>query len=129
MEEVSDDEFFLNEPTFEVYPYYNPSLNSFSFHIREFFTCFDCRVNVIVNEQEPETEAVSDEELPAAAPADLGETESVSEDELPPDADKKKKSSAKAAAKLAEKKSKADAGGKYIHENFKRKKRICKLVR
>lgn len=63
--------------------------------------------------QEPETEAVSDEELPAAAPADLGETESVSEDELPPDSDKKKKGGAKAAAKIAEKKSKAESGSEY----------------
>ncbi|XP_046628060.1 pre-mRNA-processing factor 39 [Neodiprion virginianus] len=51
--------------------------------------------------KEPETEAVSDEELPAAAPADLGETESVSEDELPPDSDKKKKAGAKALSKAA----------------------------
>lgn len=41
--------------------------------------------------KEPETEAVSDEELPVAPPTDLGETEAVSEDELPLEADKKKK--------------------------------------
>lgn len=63
--------------------------------------------------QEPETEAVSDEELPVAAPADLGETESVSEDELPPDGDKKKKAGAK-AVKAPEKKTKAEAGSKQI---------------
>ncbi|XP_043273471.1 pre-mRNA-processing factor 39 isoform X2 [Venturia canescens] len=62
--------------------------------------------------KEPETEAVSDEELPAAPPTDLGETESVSEDELPPDSDKKRRSGAKAAAKLAEKKSKAEGAVK-----------------
>lgn len=64
--------------------------------------------------QEPETEAVSDEELPVAAPADLGETESVSEDELPPDGDKKKKSGAKSMNKTPEKKAKAEGGSKYI---------------
>lgn len=60
--------------------------------------------------KEPETEAVSDEELPAAAPADLGETESVSEDELPPDGEKKKKSGSKGAGKVAEKKTKVEGG-------------------
>ncbi|XP_044011672.1 pre-mRNA-processing factor 39 isoform X2 [Aphidius gifuensis] len=45
--------------------------------------------------KEPDTEAVSDEELPSAVPADLGETESVSEDELPPDSEKKRKNQAK----------------------------------
>lgn len=59
--------------------------------------------------QEPETEAVSDEELPVAAPADLGETESVSEDELPPESDKKKKAGAK-SMKTPEKKVKAEGG-------------------
>ncbi|XP_015440277.1 PREDICTED: pre-mRNA-processing factor 39 isoform X1 [Dufourea novaeangliae] len=62
--------------------------------------------------KEPETEAVSDEELPAAAPADLGETESVSEDELPPDGEKKKKSGIKAMSKTPEKKNKAEGGNK-----------------
>ncbi|XP_076166107.1 pre-mRNA processing factor 39 isoform X2 [Ptiloglossa arizonensis] len=62
--------------------------------------------------KEPETEAVSDEELPAAAPADLGETESVSEDELPPDSEKKKKSGIKAMSKTPEKKSKTEGGNK-----------------
>ncbi|XP_011859174.1 PREDICTED: pre-mRNA-processing factor 39 [Vollenhovia emeryi] len=61
--------------------------------------------------KEPETEAVSDEELPVAAPADLGETESVSEDELPPDSDKKKKSGAK-SIKTTDKKTKAEGGTK-----------------
>ncbi|XP_011688921.1 PREDICTED: pre-mRNA-processing factor 39 [Wasmannia auropunctata] len=61
--------------------------------------------------KEPETEAVSDEELPVAAPADLGETESVSEDELPPDSDKKKKSGAK-SIKTPEKKTKVEGGTK-----------------
>lgn len=65
-----------------------------------------------LNAQEPETEAVSDEELPVAAPADLGETESVSEDELPPDSDKKKKSGAKSLNKTPEKKIKAEGGSK-----------------
>lgn len=63
-----------------------------------------------LNYQEPETEAVSDEELPAAAPADLGETESVSEDELPPDSEKKKKG----LKKSAEKKIKIDGTSKLI---------------
>ncbi|XP_033218566.1 pre-mRNA-processing factor 39-like isoform X2 [Belonocnema kinseyi] len=58
--------------------------------------------------KEPETEAVSDEELPAAPPADLGETESVSEDELPPDSEKKKKGSKKSP----EKKPKVDGTNK-----------------
>ncbi|XP_076226200.1 pre-mRNA processing factor 39 [Nomia melanderi] len=62
--------------------------------------------------KEPETEAVSDEELPAAAPADLGETESVSEDELPPDSEKKKKSGMKAMSKTPEKKNKTEGGSK-----------------
>ncbi|XP_015584819.1 pre-mRNA-processing factor 39 isoform X2 [Cephus cinctus] len=66
--------------------------------------------------KDPETEAVSDEELPAAAPADLGETESVSEDELPPDGDKKKKGT-KSANKTLEKKVKGkrklNADGEY----------------
>ncbi|XP_076656718.1 pre-mRNA processing factor 39 isoform X1 [Halictus rubicundus] len=62
--------------------------------------------------KEPETEAVSDEELPAAAPADLGETESVSEDELPPDSEKKKKSGIKAMSKTPEKKNKVEGGSK-----------------
>nr|XP_012223407.1 PREDICTED: pre-mRNA-processing factor 39-like [Linepithema humile] len=60
--------------------------------------------------KEPETEAVSDEELPAAPPADLGETESVSEDELPPDSDKKRKSGAKSMSKTPEKKAKVEGG-------------------
>ncbi|KAJ8670342.1 hypothetical protein QAD02_001601 [Eretmocerus hayati] len=59
--------------------------------------------------KEPETEAVSDEELPAAQPADLGETESVSEDELPVESEKKKKAN-KAAAKVPEKKTKTESG-------------------
>ncbi|KAK9294681.1 hypothetical protein QLX08_010798 [Tetragonisca angustula] len=58
--------------------------------------------------KEPETEAVSDEELPAAAPADLGETESVSEDELPLDSEKKKKSGTKVMSKILEKKNKTE---------------------
>lgn len=62
--------------------------------------------------KEPETEAVSDEELPAAATADLGETESVSEDELPPDSEKKKKIGGKAMSKTPEKKSKAEGSNK-----------------
>lgn len=66
---------------------------------------------IILNTQEPETEAVSDEELPVAAPADLGETESVSEDELPPDSEKKKRSAAK-SIKAAEKKAKVEGGSK-----------------
>lgn len=67
---------------------------------------------MILNAQEPETEAVSDEELPVAAPADLGETESVSEDELPPDSDKKRKGGAKSSAKTSEKKIKTEGGSK-----------------
>ncbi|CAG5107059.1 Similar to prpf39: Pre-mRNA-processing factor 39 (Danio rerio) [Cotesia congregata] len=59
-----------------------------------------------------ETEAVSDEELPAAPPADLGETESVSEDELPPESEKKRKAAAKASEKTREKKVKVEAGTK-----------------
>ncbi|XP_066601471.1 pre-mRNA-processing factor 39 isoform X2 [Prorops nasuta] len=62
--------------------------------------------------KEPETEAVSDEELPAAAPADLGETESVSEDELPPESEKKKRAGAKSLNKTSEKKNKVEAGSK-----------------
>ncbi|XP_025073800.1 pre-mRNA-processing factor 39 [Pogonomyrmex barbatus] len=62
--------------------------------------------------KEPETEAVSDEELPVAAPADLGETESVSEDELPPDSEKKKKSAAKLMGKVTDKKIKTEGGTK-----------------
>ncbi|XP_033299623.1 pre-mRNA-processing factor 39 [Bombus bifarius] len=62
--------------------------------------------------KEPETEAVSDEELPAAAPADLGETESVSEDELPLDSEKKKKSGTKAMSKTLEKKNKIEGTNK-----------------
>lgn len=62
--------------------------------------------------KEPETEAVSDEELPAAAPADLGETESVSEDELPLDSEKKKKSGTKAMSKTPEKKTKPEGANK-----------------
>ncbi|KYM79991.1 Pre-mRNA-processing factor 39 [Atta colombica] len=61
--------------------------------------------------KEPETEAVSDEELPVAGAADLGETESVSEDELPPDSDKKRKHGAK-SIKTLEKKTKAEGGTK-----------------
>lgn len=68
--------------------------------------------------KEPETEAVSDEELPAAAPADLGETESVSEDELPPDSEKKKKSGIKAMSKTPEKKSKTEGGSKYTEKKI-----------
>ncbi|KAG7204054.1 hypothetical protein KM043_001911 [Ampulex compressa] len=62
--------------------------------------------------KEPETEAVSDEELPVAAPADLGETESVSEDELPPDSEKKKKGATKSLSKTPEKKNKVESGNK-----------------
>lgn len=62
--------------------------------------------------KEPETEAVSDEELPAAAPADLGETESVSEDELPLDSERKKKSGTKVMNKIAEKKNKTEGTNK-----------------
>ncbi|XP_026674296.1 pre-mRNA-processing factor 39 isoform X2 [Ceratina calcarata] len=62
--------------------------------------------------KEPETEAVSDEELPAAAPADLGETESVSEDELPLDSEKKKKGGAKGLGKIPGKKSKTEGTNK-----------------
>ncbi|XP_014488048.1 PREDICTED: pre-mRNA-processing factor 39 [Dinoponera quadriceps] len=62
--------------------------------------------------KEPETEAVSDEELPVAAPADLGETESVSEDELPPDSDKKRKGVAKSINKTPDKKAKTESGNK-----------------
>ncbi|CAK9813254.1 Pre-mRNA-processing factor 39 [Anthophora quadrimaculata] len=62
--------------------------------------------------KEPETEAVSDEELPAAAPADLGETESVSEDELPLDSEKKKKSGIKTMSKTPEKKNKPEGANK-----------------
>lgn len=48
--------------------------------------------------KEPETEAVSDEELPTSG--DLPDTEAVSEDELPPESsDKKKKKKKSAAAK------------------------------
>lgn len=57
--------------------------------------------------QEPETEAVSDEELPAAQPADLGETESVSDDELPVESEKKRKG--KPAKKTSGKKAKSDS--------------------
>lgn len=57
--------------------------------------------------KEPETEAVSDEELPAAQLADLGETESVSEDELPLESDRKRKGS-RSSRKSSEKKSKSD---------------------
>ncbi|XP_011145704.1 pre-mRNA-processing factor 39 [Harpegnathos saltator] len=62
--------------------------------------------------KEPETEAVSDEELPVAAPADLGETESVSEDELPPDSEKKRKGMAKSINKTPDKKTKVESGSK-----------------
>ncbi|XP_063235387.1 pre-mRNA-processing factor 39 isoform X2 [Bacillus rossius redtenbacheri] len=49
--------------------------------------------------KEPETEAVSDEELPEpAASGDLPETEEVSEDELPPEKTEKKKKDSKPAA-------------------------------
>ncbi|XP_012255089.1 pre-mRNA-processing factor 39 [Athalia rosae] len=61
--------------------------------------------------KEPETEAVSDEELPAAAPADLGETESVSEDELPPDGDKKKKAKTVSKELPESEKVKPEGGG------------------
>lgn len=61
---------------------------------------------------------MSDEELPVAAPADLGETESVSEDELPPDSEKKKKGGAKSIVKASEKKVKAEGGGEYISYRF-----------
>ncbi|XP_032455146.1 pre-mRNA-processing factor 39 isoform X21 [Nasonia vitripennis] len=60
--------------------------------------------------KEPETEAVSDEELPAAQPADLGETESVSEDELPLESERKRKGSK--SSKTPEKKTKSDAASK-----------------
>lgn len=70
-----------------------------------------------LNVQEPETEAVSDEELPAAAPADLGETESVSEDELPPDSEKKRKGVAKSISKTPDKKVKVESGGEYTFNN------------
>lgn len=52
---------------------------------------------------------MSDEELPAAQPADLGETESVSEDELPIESEKKRKGS-KVASKVPEKKAKLESG-------------------
>lgn len=42
-----------------------------------------------VNKEPLETEAVSDEELPASG--DLPDTEAVSEDELPPEGSEKKK--------------------------------------
>ena len=50
---------------------------------------------------------MSDEELPVAKPADLGETESVSEDELPLESDRKRKGT-KPTIKVTEKKSKSD---------------------
>lgn len=72
-------------------------------------------------QQEPETEAVSDEELPVAAAADLGETESVSEDELPPDGDKKRKGGAKAQSKAAAESAKAKPeGGTGVNHSFNR---------
>lgn len=67
---------------------------SFKYHVR----------TVFFSSKEPETEAVSDEELPAAQPADLGETESVSEDELPVESEKKKKGS-KSTGKVEKRKS------------------------
>ncbi|XP_058808980.1 pre-mRNA-processing factor 39 isoform X2 [Phymastichus coffea] len=60
--------------------------------------------------KEPETEAVSDEELPAAQPADLGETESVSEDELPLESEKKRKGSKNTSK--SDKKTKSDGTNK-----------------
>lgn len=63
---------------------------------------------------------MSDEELPAAAPADLGETESVSEDELPPDSEKKKKSGIKAMSKTPEKKNKTEGTSKCKEREFYR---------
>lgn len=59
---------------------------------------------------------MSDEELPAAAPADLGETESVSEDELPPDSEKKRKGMTK-LIKTPDKKSKTEGGSEYTFDN------------
>lgn len=81
-----------------------------------------------LNVQEPETEAVSDEELPAAAPADLGETESVSEDELPPDSEKKRKGVMKSMSKTPDKKSKSESGSEYIFNSISTDFRNLKLA-
>ena len=81
------------------------------FNNTEYYNYYSLSIFCIINAQEPETEAVSDEELPVAAPADLGETESVSEDELPPDSDKKRKGAK--LSKTLEKKIKAESGSEY----------------